>query len=459
MRKIAVIGSGIAGLSYAWFVKKLNQNDEVHVFEKDKWGGRSQKVEIGSFTVDQWNDSIYQKTPSVEMLLSDLQSSLSLMELKKEAKSDFIVKDAMLGKFPDSKGSFRFNSTLFLPENMKILSSYKKSFSIWESMSVFEASKTLFTENFAEYFSSAFTRGYFFSESENTEFSSIFPDVFFYMSQKESIERSVELAAEKRKSLWEIASSQYGYSYTSKNPRIFYYDSPVTISNGMFTFTEAIRDALKSVNTQFIPARISNLTKKGKQWNLYAKNNKYGPFDFVYSAIDAVSLSTILKEADKETAKLLKEMKHNSFTTIFSLYPAKQIRLKGYNIFIPRKEKSPLGKVTFLSNAFERYHSKEHFLIKSIFLGDHDLFTDEEMHNLLKKELKKFTGLSGDPLEYKVIRSKAPLYFTGYNQWRKEIQKRMNALGNFDLGGSDFSHPFIDQILDHSMKRAVENSE
>lgn len=456
MKKIAVIGSGISGLSYAWFAQKLNPEAEIHIFEKDKWGGRSGSVEIGPFKADEWNDAIYQKTPAVEMISKEL--SLELTDLQKEASHDYIVKDAMLAKYPESKRGFRFNSVLFLPENLKILSSYKKTFSLWEAMSVFEAGKTLFTENFAEYFSSAFTRGYFLSEAEDTEFSSIFNDIFFYMSQKESVEKSVESAASKRKTLWETLSSHYNYLPESMEPKIFHFDKQVSFSNGMAVFFDSLRENLKNKNVQFISARISNMMKKGSQWNLYAKNKKFGPFDFVYSSVDALSLARIIKETDKELSKKLNEMKYNSFTTVFSLYPAKQIRLKGHNIFIPRKEKSPLGKVTLLSNTFKHYKNKDYFLLKSFFLGDHDLFSDEEMHQLLMKELKKFTGLAGNPDQFKVFRSQVPRYFTGYHQWKTEVFEKVNALKNFDISGIDFYHPFIDQILDHSMKRAVENS-
>ncbi len=457
MSRIAIIGSGISGLSFAYFYLKKNPQTHIEFFENPLPQNPGHLTELGPFQADLHHDMIFQKNPALELILREPEISLHAQEAGKDAQTNYIVKDLIPSKVPRSKSGFRFNSILFLTESIKTLSNYQKVFSLWDSMSFFEATKTLFMENFSEYFTSAFTRGFLFSEAENTEFAAVFPDIYQYINQNLKVEKAVESAIEKRNNEWLSLAQAYSLPADGLTPRAFYYDNPIVLKEGMPGLMKGLRDYLKIHGTKFTSAKISSLASKAKTWTLHTKNNKIGPFDMVFTDIDADYLSAIIKEADKELSGELKKMKYNSYSVIGSVYPAKQIRLDGGHILIPRKEKSPLSRVTLMSNLFPQYHHKESFFTKSYLLGEHDLFSDDELQDILKRELKRFTGLKADASLFKVVRLRAPQYFPGYTNWRALIRTKISALENLIVSGEDFESMLTDRLLESSMKKALEN--
>jgi len=84
MRKIAILGAGLTGLSSAW---KLSENNKVEVIEKNDYlGGISGSFKHDEYTLDYGPHKIYTQIPYIQKEIEELVGKDNLLEIPKRSR-------------------------------------------------------------------------------------------------------------------------------------------------------------------------------------------------------------------------------------------------------------------------------------------------------------------------------------------------------------------------------------
>lgn len=454
MKKFAVVGAGISGLSHAYYLRKQIPDSEVDIFEFSHWGGVISTRRHKEVIFEAGPEAYLMRTPLLLQLTKELQLENELIRASKESATRYIVKEGRLVKLPTGPLGFLFNSVLFFPEKIKVLLAFRKKFNLWQNMSVFDAVKSMSTMTAAEYFASAFCRGVFGSEAEDLEFAAILPELYSAIRKEDSLAKAMKKVAHEKKAYWEKELGENAYHGFEKGL--------VSFRGGLETLTTKLKDFLKEDHLSHIrQSKVSSLHKSGSKYLLHSKGQKYGSYDAVFLAIPAKQAAEILRNENKETATLLQKMQYSPITVVVCGWDKKNFSAKGFGFISPRKENLPILGTQFVSNIFAGRAPENQFVTKTMIAGDNTLFSDDELAERVLSAHKRLYKISAGPLWYEVIHYKQglPRYFLGYTEWKQNVLEKLNQFSgrqNLFLCGWNYDGIGLPHALEKAYSRVKE---
>jgi len=91
MKKLAIIGGGISGLSLAYF---LQDNFEVSVFEKEKWGGKAYTQKVGDYLMEEGVNGFLSNSPKTLELCKEI--GIKPIKANENSKIRYIYDDKLI---------------------------------------------------------------------------------------------------------------------------------------------------------------------------------------------------------------------------------------------------------------------------------------------------------------------------------------------------------------------------
>ncbi|MDH5719048.1 MAG: protoporphyrinogen oxidase [Spirochaetia bacterium] len=448
MKKIAILGAGITGLSTAYFLKKREDAPDIEIFESGQIGGQVQTEIYEDCIIEKGPETFQMRTPLLKVLCEELNISDKLKQAQKEAAKRYIIKEGQLVKLPAGPLSFLTTSAMSFFQKIKLILALKKKFSLWPGMSFFDGTRNIFGQEFAEYLSSSVARGVYGTEAEDLEFSSAFPDVYEAIQHTPSLIKAVKKIIAEKKQYWQNELGENAFEGFEKGMYSF--------EGGLITFVEALRNSIKEKGVKIENTKIQRVINKRNEYYVHTKQNKYGPFDKVISTVSPGELSQIIKEMNKPASVRLNEMKYSPMTVVVQAWDKNNFSYPGFGFLAPRKEKMPMLGTLFSSNIFSHKAPKHLFLTKTMISGDSDLFNDEEVSTMQYEGLKKIFKIKKPPLWYKIYRYKQgmPKYFLGYHEWKEDVLSLLSPFPEFQLSGWHFSGMGLSDALANSYKIA-----
>ena len=130
VKKIAIIGGGISGLSLAYQLqKRFGQNPlvQIDLFEKkDRLGGVIETKTTNGFVIEKGPDGFLQQKPTVPNLAKDLGIDQELISTKLENRRSLILQNNRLVEVPD--GFYLMSPSKIIPFLKSPLLSWKGKF-------------------------------------------------------------------------------------------------------------------------------------------------------------------------------------------------------------------------------------------------------------------------------------------------------------------------------------------
>jgi oxygen-dependent protoporphyrinogen oxidase len=441
MKKIAVIGAGLSGLIGAWYLKEFNPQAQITIFEADKMGGHIATEEHEGIALEKGPAFLALENPVLHQALS--RSNPSGLKLCKDEKA-YVLKDTYYQKAPGGFMEFENGQFSFLSGGMSSFFGMKKKVPLWNSVSFFDFLKSTYGTNYAETLGSAFARNVFYSEAENLNFCSAYPELYDEFKKGLSLKDTLQKYGADKKAYWQ---KEFNGSF---EPGIYTYEG------GFGKMIEALADDLKVKGCHFEFAKIHDVDAHNREYFLHSRKSKFGPFDKIIATPGAHEQAGFIKSLHKDLSLKLAELKHRPVAYIYSSYNFKDFNRAGLGFFAPRKEKLTISGALYINSINKEIEKSNQFVTRTILPGELSLFSDQELVDIQMKDFEKVFSLTAKPRWSKVYRSESagPLLDNQYTEWKNSVKDILKDMPGILLTGNDMSGGDINRVLAEAWQNA-----
>ncbi len=454
MKKVAIIGGGISGLSAAYYLEKARRNGarlEWHLFEeKPRLGGIVGSEYLNGCVIETGADSFLSEKPWAFELCRELGLESQLIGSNDALRKTFVLLQGKLVPLPEglqfivpTSLDHVMRSELFSEEGKRIIASevnlQPRKNNGDESVASFVGRH--FGEEVVERLAAPMLAGVYGGRAATLSMRTIMPRFLQMEEQHGSLIRALQL------------TGQSSAKKQSSQP-IF-----TTLKNGMQQLLDAMMAQLDSaaVHTQctISSAALSKNkdSQKGKQeesggkWSL--QGAKFSEeFDALILALPAHATARLLQGCCPELAQELGKISYSSSVIVTLAFPKWEIEKhgihpEGFGFLVPASEKSRLLACTFVGNKFNHRVADDLVVLRGVLGGARDeaalALSGQEAVALVQREFAEILGIHSQPAFTRVFRwpHSMPQYEVGHLDRVAHIEVLRGAvLGLYLIGNA-----------------------
>ncbi len=446
MKRIVVIGGGIAGLAAAHRVVELNTERslglEVRLLEASAHlGGTIATERIGEFLVEAGPDSFITEKPWALRLCERLGLTSRLVSTQAAYQKIYIVHRGQLQPLPEGffllaptrfwsfietplfswPGKLRMGAELFLP---------RRELNHDESLGAFVRRR--FGAEALERVAQPLVGGIYAADPDKLSLTATMPR-FKEMEQKK---RSVIRA------MWNEQRQRRRNRETGSGARWSLF---VTLSAGMQELVDTIARRLpEGTVCQNTPASI--IGYDGTSWRVQTKNHQQLDADAVILAMPAFHAAELLISVAAQAAADLKQISYASTTTVSLAYRSEDFprRPDSFGFVVPAVEGRKIMACTFSSVKYPGRAPEGQILLRAFVGGalQPALINDGDatMERNVRAELSSLLGVTAQPLLSRIYRhpNSMPQYHVGHDVRINRIETSLNQIPTLALAGSAY---------------------
>ena len=425
-KKVAILGAGITGLSFAYYLSKYHPNVEFVILEESGRAGGVVFSEKKEECVFEWGPRGVRPKGKGQIVL-ELAEELGLWEAlvfaDDKAKKRYLYHDGKLQVLPHSLRSFLFSPylKLFLKAFYKDIRAVKHN----EDETIANFVDRHFGVEFRNLFFDSMVSGIWAGDVEKMSVSATLP----LLKELERKNGSVIKALSSHKAM-SVDSKQYSKDITSK--------ALFSFKDGLQTIVEALKEHLQAHIEYDVKLDQIDFSEQVE----IVINGESRFVDELISTIPAHKLSVYVKS---DLSALLNSI-HYSPVAVLNLKLLKsELDFDGFGFLVPSKENSVVLGMVANSNTFPQ-HAKGNWMVNTVMMGG-TRYTVEELRRLnLKSESKAFLeqvfgkAITIESEELKLIDKAIPQYELGHLDKVRQIEelspKNFTILGNYMYGVS-----------------------
>jgi protoporphyrinogen/coproporphyrinogen III oxidase len=452
MKRIAIIGGGIAGLSAAWALEKARragQDIEYALFEAaSRLGGVIGSEVVDGCVIEGGPDSFLTEKPAAAQLCRELGIGGQLLPSNDSQRRTYIVVRNRLVPLPDG--------LMFMVPTKLVPTAFTQLFSLGTKLRM--AREYLFPPAPATQDESvaAMTRRHFGQETVDRLVSPLLSGVYggdaTQLSVRAVLPRMVQME-QKHRSLTRamLAARKKAPGAPGKPagtpPALF-----TTLRGGMSQMADA-------VSAQLVPGSVrldapvhglgrnerSERTGQGRAWTV---ESTYGreQFDAVILALPAWATANLLRLIDHPLAEALSGVPYSSSITVTMGYARDELAKlpPGFGFLVPATEKRAMLACTFVHVKFAGRVPEGKGLLRC-FLGGagNDALLDQDdarITAIVLKELDEILRLKAKPNFVRIHRSRRGMaqYGVGHLERIQLVRDRVSALPGLALAGNAY---------------------
>jgi oxygen-dependent protoporphyrinogen oxidase len=461
MKKVVIVGGGIAGLASAYRIQEeISQGApyQCRVLEgSGVFGGKIATERVDGFVVEKGPDSFISQKPAAIQLCKKLGLTDRLAGTNTGNSKTYVYTGGKLVTMPD--GLSLMIPTRFMPFALTPLFSLPgkvrmamdlilpgKSDDMDESLASFIRRRM--GEEALRKMAEPMLAGIYASDPETMSIKSTFP-MFFETEQKY---RSLILGMLARKRTMKKPASQA----KSSNFSLF-----MTLKNGLSEMVDAVIE--KSPDIAFdTETKVSGLSKENEGWALALENGEKVFADAVIFATPAVISAHLLDPLAPNVAELLRKIKYVSTATVTLGYRKETFShpLNGFGFVVPRAEKRKILACTWTSSKFPHRAPEGHVMLRCFIGGalNEELAEQdpESLANMVKDELKHIMGIKQVPVLTKVFHYKKSnvQYHVGHADLIDSVQENLSDFPGLYLAGSAYTGIGIPDCIQNGSQAA-----
>ena len=382
-KNIVIIGSGISGLSTAFFLNKFG-NDKITIIESDKISGGVIETKL--------NSKYKFETGPNTLSVSDLRVMEMFNELNLKikypnplAKNRFVLKNETIIKVPDSFLSFLKTKLFSFKTKLKILLEFfNKVKPVKKEESVYDFFKRRFNKEFVEYAINPFIAGTYSGNPKNLSIKHVFPLLFNLEKKYGSIFKGF---LKKNKNKYKIKRT------------ILSFD------NGLYDLISSL--SIKLQENIILNSRVTRIGFEKNKFNIeYLTDQKITKmqFDKVVLTVPFHKINDI--QFDMQIANKIKSLSEVYYPPIKMVTLAfknndYEEKFNGYGILVPEVERMNILGVLYLSSMFNDSAPKDETLI-TVFVGGSRQpslarLDDKKIEKIILDDLKVIYGFKIKP--------------------------------------------------------------
>jgi oxygen-dependent protoporphyrinogen oxidase len=450
---VAVIGGGISGLAAAHRLVELGGGLDLTLFEAShRLGGAIWTERRDGFLIDRGPDNFLTQLPYATDLCRRLGLGDRLLSTDATRRKAFVVRRGRLHEIPEGfvlMAPSRIWPILTTPllspwGKLRLGLEYLVPRRRDESDESFAAfvTRRLGRETY-ERIVQPLISSIYTADASRLSIAATMPQ-FVEMERKYGslIRGAKQRAAQRKGAPREAKSSGARYSMF------------VAPRDGMQSIVQAIADRLPP-GTVRLESPVTRVDRQDDgTWQLTV-GGEVQTFDAVIVAVPAARASEMLRDVDASLADDLGKIETATSAVVTLAYRRDQIAhpLDGFGFVVPIAEGRQTLAGSFSSVKYEG-RAPQGFELMRVFVGgayqpELAELPDEDVRNLVHRELVELLGVSGEPHLTEITRWKnaMPQYHVGHLQRVSRIESRAAALANFALAGNAYHGVGVPQCI------------
>ncbi|VAX27051.1 Protoporphyrinogen IX oxidase, aerobic, HemY [hydrothermal vent metagenome] len=472
MKKIVIIGGGIAGLAAAHRLQEEITKGAslqcVVVEAMDQFGGKIATERFDGFVIERGPDSFISQKPAAIALCKKLGLGDRLVGTNQEQTKTYVYTGKKLVTMPD--GLSLMIPTQFLPFAFTPLFSWpgkvrmaldliipKKIGNADESLASFVRRRM--GEEALQKMAEPMLAGIYASDPETMSINSTFP--MFVQTEKKYRSLILGMLARKRQQLMQKPSPPK----PGNNHQPF--SLFMTLKNGLGEMVDAVIEKSPDINFR-TGARVRAVTKAtASAWQVVLEDGETIDADAVLFATPAKLSADFLKPVAPKVADLLNRIKYVSTATVTLAYKKEGFThsLNGFGFVVPRTEGRKILACTWTSSKFP-HRTPEGYVMLRCFVGGalkESLAEQDEgaIATMVKKELADLMDIHQEPEICKVFHNRKSnvQYRVGHADLIESVQKELQAVPGLFLTGSAYTGIGIPDCIQNGTRAAESMTE
>jgi len=478
VKRLVVVGGGIAGLAAAWRAKTggaAGSAVEVTLVEQDtRLGGKILTEERNGCILDAGADGFLSRKPAGIQLCRELAVLDLLRGQLQRARRSFVSKDGVLHPLPEGFSGLVPADPRAL-EDTTLLTQGGRERALREPD--IPADPATRDESIAQFMTRRFGReafqvlmepllsGIFAGDAERISLQATFPHLRELELRHGSIMRGLQEAAREKAAQEKTAQEKAAQEEAAREQ-----EAAATPRSPFVTFGRGMGELITVLSVRLAEAGVRVLAGDTCV-GIHASGGGYvletvggGTFqaDAVVVAVPPASAAALLRRLDSDLGGLLAGISSASTAVIHAAFRRGDIQhdLDGYGYVVPRTEGSDALACTWSSSKWPGRAPPEIALLR-LYAGRHGgqevlERTDAELVFLARKELARVMGIEAEPLFSRVFRwpSALPQYAMDHLQRISAVESfRKNHQGLF-LAGAAYRGVGIPDCIDSGFQAA-----
>jgi protoporphyrinogen/coproporphyrinogen III oxidase len=454
MKRIAIIGGGIAGLSAAFYLEKARRGGAAlqwTLFEKsDRLGGVIRTEQREGFILEAGADSFLAAKPEATRLCQELGIGSELISSNAGRRTYILVKGKLM---PIPQGLEFMVPTRVWPMVTTPLFSFKTKLRMASELfssarknggdeSVGEFVRRHFGQEMVDRVAEPLLAGVYGGNVENLSVRAVLPRFTEMEREYGSLVRATLKAKAQNK-------SRFG----AKPQPLF-----TSLKNGMQQMVDALVKALPQSSIRLQQQDIS-VRQVNDDWEVESSGIKER-FQVVLLAVPAPSASALLRQFHPALIEGLARIQYTSSAAVALAYDHAALPA-GHGFLVPRSERRKIMACTFVHKKFSHRSPEGKSMLRCFFSSSRmpDLLThsDEALQQMARQELKNILGLTAEPIFARTFRWDRAMaqYEPGHLERVAEMEKIISTMPGFHIIGNSFHGIGVPDCI-KSARQAVE---
>ncbi len=460
MKKVIIVGGGIAGLSTAWFLSKQATARGIQigitvVERENRLGGLIQTIHRDGCLMEAGPDAFLSEKPAAADLCRSIGLEAELIPTNPEFRRSFFVWKKKLNPVPE--GFYLLAPTSWRALARTPLLSWRgklRAAMEWvipadrsgsdESVAAFVRRR--FGREVLERLAQPMVGGIYTADLERLSVQAALPKFYAMEQQFGSVCRALF-----RKAKTEQADKASG-------PR---YSLFLSLRSGMEKLIEQLSRSMTGID-YCMGTPLEHLEPDGSGWKTVLGNRRSLAADAVCLAIPANAVVALVRPFAGGLADLLAGIPYESVVTMNLVYRKEDVpaKLNGLGFVVPVSEGNDLVGCSFSSMKFEGRAPQEQYLLRAFIGGAFDPKalerSDADLNRSVKRWLHQLLGITAEPQQITIhrLRASMPQYTVGHRQRVEKIEREHARIPGLFLTGNSYDGVGIPDTIEHARKTA-----
>jgi oxygen-dependent protoporphyrinogen oxidase len=456
MKRVAIVGGGIAGLATALHTqdraRAAGLDVETIVLEaQDRVGGNIRTDRHDGWAIEWGPNGFLDNVPTTPALVHRLELEDRVQRANERAAKRFLYRNGKLHLLPSGPIGFLKSQVLSVPGRLRVLLEHFARIgpgAIDET--VYEFASRRIGREAASVLVDAMVSGVFAGNIHELSLASTFPKMAAMESEHGSLTRAmIAKMRQRRAARRKVASGSESGARAAELTRPGGPAGPAgtltSFDSGLDLLTNSLQSELDGAVQLGVRVETIERTPNGS-WQLSLSRGSSIGADAVVLALSAKQAAKIVWPLDSEIAELLGEITSASLAVVALGYDARAIGAApdGFGFLVPRGEGPRILGCLWDSSLFPYRAPDGKVLLRAMIGGAHDpeavYLEDDELLRTVRDDLATTMGLRAEPILTRIYRHPGGIaqYRVGHGERLASIERSLAFHPGLWIAGSSY---------------------